>query len=221
MKIRAINNSLTFNQKIDVSNKKIYLLTNSDKFNNETSFFNAIEESIKGGVDLIQFREKNMPDDKMITLGAKLKKLCAKYNVPFIVDDKIKVAKALNADGIHLGQNDESAVFARKILGEDALIGISAPNPNAAKKAVEEGADYLGVGPVFKTPLKDEPVVGMEYLRWVVKNIKLPIFAIGGINMTNIDEVLAAGIKQFCFIRTIINSENPKKAAETYLKKLV
>ena len=200
MKIQAINSGINFNQKADLSNKRIYLLTNSDKFTSETGFFNAIEDSIQGGVDCIQFREKNMPDDKMISLGAKLKRLCEKYNVPFIVDDKIKVAKVLNADGIHLGQNDESAVFARKELGEDAVIGISAPNPKAALKAVAEGADYIGVGPVFKTPLKDEPVVGMNYLRWVVKNIKLPIFAIGGINMSNIDEVLSTGIKQFCFI---------------------
>ena len=204
-----------------LNDKKLYLVTNSDGFETEDDFLNAVASALKGGVDILQLREKNMPANKIIELGKKIKLLCAEYNTTFIINDRVDIAYVLEADGVHLGQDDMDVDSARKILGHNAIIGISTHAPEQAKKAVEDGADYIGVGPVFTTPTKPTTKsVGLEYVEWVSKNIDLPYFAIGGINLENIDEVISHGAKKAAVVRAIINADNPEAAAKEFISKL-
>ena len=204
-----------------LENKKLYLVTNSDKFETETDFLNAVASALKGGVDILQLREKTMSANKIIELGKKIKLLCAEYNTTFIVNDRVDIAYILEADGVHLGQDDMDVASARTILGNNAIIGISTHAPEQAKKAVGDGADYIGVGPVFTTPTKpNTKSVGLEYVNWVSKNIQIPYFAIGGINLENVDEVVKNGAKRIAVVRAIINAEKPEHATEEFLKHL-
>lgn len=207
--------------KLMLEDKKLYLVTNSDKFETEDLFLDAVASALKGGVDILQLREKNMPANKILELGKKVKLLCAEYGVTFIVNDRVDIAYVLEADGVHLGQDDMDVESARKILGNNAIIGISTHAPEQAQKAVNDGADYIGMGPVFTTPTKPgRPSVGLEYAKWVSENIKIPAFAIGGIDLTNVQDVINAGAKKIAVVRAIINSDSPEKAAQEFLKVL-
>ncbi len=207
--------------KFMLEDKKLYLVTNSDKFESEDLFLDAVASALKGGVDILQLREKNMPANKIIELGKKVKLLCAEYGATFIVNDRVDIAYVLDADGVHLGQDDMDIESARKILGNNAIIGISTHAPEQAQKAVNDGADYIGMGPVFTTPTKPgRQSVGLEYVKWVSENIKIPAFAIGGIDLDNVQDVVNAGAKKIAVVRAIINSDNPEKAAQEFLKVL-
>ncbi len=207
--------------KIMLADKKLYLVTNSDKFESEDLFLDAVASALKGGVDIVQLREKNMTANKIIELGKKIKILCAEYGATFIVNDRVDIAYILKADGVHLGQEDVNIKSARQILGNNAIVGISTHAVEQAEKAVEDGADYIGVGPVFATPTKPKrKSVGLEYVKWVSENIKIPAFAIGGIDLTNVQDVVNCGAKKIAVVRAIINSQNPEKAAREFLKVL-
>lgn len=203
----------------NLNNKYLYLVTNSDKFNSDDEFLDAVASALKGGVDILQFREKNKPAKKIIELGKKIKLLCSEYNTIFIVNDRIDIAAVLEADGVHLGQDDLDVKSAREILGDKIIVGVSTHAPDQALKAVEDGADYVGVGPVFATPTKEGRVpVGLEYVKWASENIDLPAFAIGGIDEENVGEVIKAGAKRIAVVRAIINAKSPQKAVENFLK---
>lgn len=209
-----------YNQ-IKLADKKIYLVTNSDKFNSEDEFLDAIASALEGGVDMLQLREKTMTAHKIFELGKKIKQLCLQYNTTFIINDRIDIAALLEADGVHLGQDDLDVKSAREILGQNAIVGISTHAPEQAIKAVEDGADYIGVGPVFATPTKQgRTPVGLDYVKWVSENIKIPAFAIGGIDSDNVDEVINAGLNRVAVVRAIINAPSPKTVAENISKKL-
>lgn len=209
-----------YNQ-IKLEDKKLYLVTNSDKFRSEDEFLDAIASALEGGVDVLQFREKNMPARRIIELGKKIKQLCLQYDVTFIVNDRVDIAAILGADGVHLGQDDLDVKSAREILGDKCIVGVSTHMPEQALKAVEDGADYIGIGPVFATPTKEGRIpVGLDYVKWVSKNVGIPAFAIGGINEENVNEVIDAGAKRVAVVRAIINADSPQKAAEKFLDKL-
>lgn len=204
-----------------LENKHLYLVTNSDKFESEDDFLDAIASALEGGVDILQLREKNMSAKNIVELGAKVKQLCLQYGATFIVNDRIDVAAILEADGVHLGQDDLDVASARQILGDKCIVGISTHAPEQALKAVEDGADYIGVGPVFATPTKEGKIpVRLEYVKWASENIEIPFYAIGGIDEENIDEVLKTGANKVAVVRAIINAKSPQKAAENFLKKL-
>lgn len=209
-----------YNQ-IKLGEKHLYLVTNSDKFESEDAFLDAIASALEGGVDILQLREKTMPANKIFELGKKIKQLCLQYNTTFIINDRVDIAFLLDADGVHLGQDDLDVNSAKEILGENAIIGISTHAPEQALKAVEDGADYIGVGPVFATPTKQgRTPVGLEYVKWVSENIDIPAFAIGGIDEDNVQEVIDAGLKKVGVVRAIINAPSPKDAAEKVLAKI-
>lgn len=204
-------------KKFMLENKRLYLVTNSDSFNREDEFLDAVASALKGGVDIVQLREKNMTANKIISLGKKIKLLCAEYNAIFIVNDRVDIAYVLEADGVHLGQDDMDISSARKILGHNAIIGISTHAPEQARKAVNEGADYIGMGPVFSTPTKPgRDAVGLDYVKWVSENISIPAFAIGGINLENVKEVTAHGAKRIAVVRAIMNNKNPERCAKEF-----
>ncbi len=201
--------------------KKLYLITNSDNFDSEDSFLDAIASALEGGVDILQLREKTMPASKILELGKKIKQLCLRYDVTFIVNDRVDIAAILEADGVHLGQDDLDVKSARTILGENCIIGVSTHAPEQAIKAVADGADYIGIGPVFATPTKQGRIpVGLEYVKWACENIEIPAFSIGGIDLKNCEKVINAGAKRIAVVRAIINADSPKQAAKEFLNKI-
>jgi len=206
-----------YNQ-LKLADKKLYLVTNSDSFDSDDEFLNAIAASLAGGVDILQLREKTMPAKRIVELGRKIKQLCLQFETTFIVNDRVDIALILEADGVHLGQDDLDVQSARDILGKNIIVGVSTHAPEQALKAVEDGADYIGVGPVFATPTKlGKKPVGLEYAKWVAENIDIPAFAIGGIDLENFEEVLDTGIKRIAVVRAIINSASPQESAEKFL----
>lgn len=205
-----------YNQ-LKLADKKLYLVTNSDQFDSDDEFLDAVASALEGGVDILQLREKNMPAKKIIELGRKIKQLCLQFDTTFIVNDRIDIAALIEADGVHLGQDDLSVAEAREILGTNAIVGVSTHAPEQALQAVADGADYIGVGPVFATPTKQGRIpVGLEYVKWTSQNIEIPAFAIGGIDAENFQEVIDAGATRIAVVRAIINAASPKAAAEKF-----
>ncbi len=209
-----------FNKK-RFNDKKLYLVTDRSNFSCHNDFLNAVAAALEGGVSVIQLREKTASTREFIGLGKKVRELCALYDAIFIVNDRVDIAQAINADGVHLGQEDMDIQNARKILGEASIIGISTHSPEQASIAVESGADYIGVGPVYSTPTKPgRPSVGLEYVKWASGNVDIPWFAIGGINRENLQDVISAGAEKVAVVRAIINAEKPDKTASEFLELL-
>lgn len=176
-----------------------------------------VELAIAGGADTIQFRQKTGPTREMILVARQMQALCRKTGVTFIVNDRLDVALAAQADGIHLGQDDFPIPLARKLLGERAVIGGSAGTLEEARKCFLEGVDYIGFGPVFPTTSKEDagPVSGLELLAQVVKEIPLPIIAIGGITQNNILQVMGTGAYGIAVISAVCCQKDPQQAAES------
>lgn len=204
-----------------LENKKLYLVTDRSKFEDDNTFLDAVSSAVKGGVSIVQLREKNASTKKFIELAKVLKEICSQYDALFIINDRIDVAMAVGADGVHLGQDDMDIYTARKILGDAAIIGISTHKPEDAINAINHGADYIGVGPVFTTPTKPgREAVGFEYVKWAAENVDIPFFAIGGINIDNLNQVIEAGASRIAVVRAIINAESPELVAVNMLQKL-
>ena len=170
----------------------------------------VVEAALKGGLDIVQYREKTANDCDRWPIVQTLRSLCQHYGALFLVNDRIDLALAVNADGVHLGQQDLPIAVARQLLGDQAIIGRSTTNPDEMQRAIAEGADYLGVGPVYATPTKpDKSAAGLDYVRHAAAHAPLPWFAIGGINGQNLHEVMAAGAKRVAVVRAIIQADNP------------
>ncbi len=204
-----------------LKDKKLYLVTNSDNFNSDEEFLDRVALAIKSGVSIVQLREKTKPAAKIIEYGRVIRQITSEYGALFIVNDRIDLAQILNADGVHLGQDDIDIKSARKILGEKMIIGISTHKEQDALEAVQNGADYIGVGPVYKTPTKPKrEAAGLEYLRWAAQNVNIPFYAIGAIDSNTIDEVISNGAKRVAVVRAIMNSQNIEKTVKEFLEKL-
>jgi thiamine-phosphate pyrophosphorylase len=173
--------------------------------------------AISGGADTIQFRQKSGSTREMIELAQQMKRLCGESGVSFIVNDRMDVAIAAEADGVHLGQDDFPIPLAREMLGKDRIIGGSAATIEEARICLSEGADYVGFGPVFPTTSKDDagPVSGIEILKQVVKEIPLPIIAIGGVVAGNTPDVIQAGAQGIAVISAVCCQEDPEQATRS------
>ncbi|SMB87993.1 thiamine-phosphate diphosphorylase [Desulfonispora thiosulfatigenes DSM 11270] len=178
----------------------------------------AVEQSILGGATIVQLREKDISSLDFYNIAKSLKKVTDKYNVPLLINDRLDIALAVDAAGAHIGQEDLPCAVARKMLGPDKILGITANTVEAALKAQEEGADYLGVGAVYPTGSKeiDKPI-GVEQLGVVKKAVNIPVVAIGGINENNISELKPTGIEGVSVISAILGKEDIKKASEELL----
>lgn len=199
----------------------LYLITDRNIINNR-SLKECVEEAIKGGVTIVQIREKDASTREFYNIAKEIKDVTDKYNIPLIINDRIDIALAVDAAGVHLGQSDMSIEVARKILGEDKIIGISAGNIEEALEAEKSGADYLGIGAIFYTGTKkdiDEPI-GLEGLKEIVSKIKIPSVAIGGINKENAAEVMKTGVNGISIISAILGYDDTKIASEELLSKL-
>ena len=181
-----------------------------------------VKSAVKGGVKIVQYREKEASTKKMIEEAAKIMEICRKNNVIFIINDRVDVALAVDADGVHLGQNDMPYLDARKILGREKIIGLSAESFEKALLNEKIGADYTGIGPIFSTSTKKDlpSPIGIEPIKQLKNKINIPFVAIGGINEMNIDEVLNAGAGNVAIISGIIGSEDVESAVKNYLKKI-
>jgi thiamine-phosphate pyrophosphorylase len=180
------------------------------------SLVEVVAAAIEGGVSCVQLREKNCSTRTFIEEAVVLQKLLRPKSIPLIINDRIDVAMAVGADGVHLGQDDMPLADARRILGERVIIGISVESVGDARSAAAEGADYLGVSPVFATPTKTDTAkpLGLEGLRAIRKIVDLPLVAIGGINVQNCASVIAAGANGLAVVSAIVSAPSPQKAAE-------
>ena len=197
---------------------KIYLVTD-EKACLEKDFYACIEEAIKGGVKIVQLREKNISTKDFYEKALKVKEICKNYGVLFIINDRLDIAQAVGADGVHLGQSDMPIEEARKILKDKFLIGATARNIEEAKRAELLGADYIGSGAIFGTSTKDNAKkLEMEELKKIVASVKIPVFAIGGININNVGILKNIGLQGICSVSGILSEKDCKKAVENILK---
>ena len=168
-----------------------------------------VEAAIRGGATCIQLREKELLEDEFLAEAMEMKKLCARYSVPFIVNDNVEIALKCGADGIHVGQKDMEAGNVRALVGDDMLIGVSAQTVEQALAAGAAGADYLGVGAVFGTTTKlDENYVSHETVRKICAAVSIPVVAIGGINRTNLMELSGSGVDGVALVSAVFAAEN-------------
>ena len=194
----------------------LYVITDQKE-----NLLGTIEDILIAGVKIIQHRFKTGTDKDHFQEAIKIKNLCKKYNSLFIINDRIDIALASNADGIHLGQNDLDLKTARKLLGYSKIIGISANNEIDISKALKDGCDYIGIGPVFETTTKkDKKPIGIQKIKKLTKDLNIPWFAIGGVSKNNISYLKSNGFKKVALVSQLMNSENPKEDAIIILKDL-
>ena len=195
----------------------LYFITDSTSFCKE-EFLYRVEEALNGGVTLLQLREKNKNTKEYILLAEKIHTLTQKYKIPLIIDDRVDVALAVGAEGVHLGQNDMPVAIARKILGEKIIIGATTKTVPQALEAYKQGADYLGVGAIYPTTTKVKTVLtSAETLKDICKSVPIPVNAIGGLNKNNVHVLKDAGISGFCVVSAIMKANNPRLEAQTLL----
>ena len=203
---------------MDLKECKIYLVTD-EKSCKGKDFYSCIEEAIESGVKIVQLREKNLSSKDFYEKALKVKEICKSYEVLFIINDRLDIAQAVEADGVHLGQSDMPIEKAREILKDKFLIGATARNIEEAKKAELLGADYIGSGAIFGTSTKDNAKkLEMEDLKKIVNSVKIPVFAIGGININNVWILKNIGLQGVCSVSGILSEKDCKKAVELILK---
>ena len=192
----------------------LYFITDSTGFS-EAEFLYRVEQALKGGVTLLQLREKDKTTREYISLAEKVHALTRRYNVPLIIDDRIDVAMAVDAEGVHLGQSDMPVDIARRILGPDKIIGATAKTVPQALEAYENGADNLGVGAIYPTTTKVKTVLtSVDTLKEIVKAVPVPVNAIGGLNKDNMHVLADTGIAGICVVSAIMKADSPQQAAE-------
>lgn len=187
----------------------------------EEAFLQRVEDACQGGVTLVQLREKGMDGGPLLALAGKVKKITDRYQVPLLIDDRVDVAFACRAAGVHLGQSDLPPEEARKILGGDAIIGVTVKTLEQGKAAVAAGADYFGVGAVFPTSTKKEAVhTPLEKIEEICRTFPVPCVAIGGISLENVNVLSRVPIHGIAVVSAIMGAERPKEAARALREKV-
>ncbi|EAH8148282.1 thiamine phosphate synthase [Campylobacter jejuni] len=189
----------------------LYLVASRGKKSDEL-FLNTLEEAIKGGVSIIQLREKELNSREIYKLGLKVQKLCKEYETPFLINDRIDIALALDTDGVHLGQEDLEVHLARKILGKEKIIGLSLKNLEQLKNI--EGVDYLGCGAIKATPTKESSVISLETLSQICEKSPVGVVAIGGIDKELIKKLKGIKISGIAVVRAIMDAQDAYLAAK-------
>lgn len=174
-----------------------------------------IGEAIDGGAGMIQLREKRLGDGALLDAARRCAKLCRSRGIPFIVNDRVDIALASEADGVHVGQDDLSVETVRQLLGERAIVGLSTHSPEQIDRAAHTSADYIGVGPIHQTPTKEgRPAVGVQLVTYAARHAAQPFFAIGGLEPGNVSDVVAAGGTAISVLRWVSASPDPRLAAQ-------
>ena len=199
----------------------LYLVTDSS-YHTEETFLRTVEEALKGGVTLVQLREKERSARDYLRLARRVKELTDRYQVPLLIDDRVDVAAAADAAGVHVGQSDIPAAEARKILGPDKIVGATAKTVEQAVEAYQQGADYLGVGAIYPTTTKVKTVLTkVSTLEEICRAVPIPVNAIGGLNAGNMDILAGTHIAGICVVSAIMKAEAPGKAAAELKEKIM
>ncbi len=200
--------------RLDKKDLLLYAVTDRHWLGDRT-LYEAVKESLDGGATFIQLREKNLDQEHFLEEAKELKKLCAEYQVPFVINDNVDIALQMDADGVHVGQSDMEAGDVRAKLGPDKIIGVSAQTVEQAILAEKRGADYLGVGAVFPTGSKDDAEdVSHETLKAICEAVSIPVIAIGGITVENTSVLKGTGICGIAVISAIYGQENILEATK-------
>lgn len=198
---------------------RLYAVTDRAWLKEGQTLAMAVEDAIKGGATFVQLREKNMSFGKLRELALDIKAVCKKYNIPFVIDDDVAMAKEVDADGVHVGQSDMEVKTARAMLGKDKIIGVSAATVDDALAAERRGADYIGVGAVFPTGTKEDALpVAREEVKKITGAVTIPVVAIGGINVGNVGELKNLDLDGIAVVSAIFAKENIFEAAQELRK---
>ena len=191
----------------------MYFITDSTNYSEE-EFLYRVEQALMGGITLLQLREKDKSTREYMDLAEKVHTLTKKYNVPLIIDDRVDVALAIDAEGVHVGQSDMPVSTARKLMGDDKIVGATTKTVEQAVEAYAQGADYLGVGAIYPTTTKVKTVLtSTETLGNICSAVPIPVNAIGGLNKYNIDVLKGIPIAGICVVSAIMKADDPKQAA--------
>ncbi len=216
VEIKILKSSIYLERLSILNSCNLCLITSPHKKLNQI-VKNALEE----GVTMIQYRNKELPDLHKLKEARELCQICKEFNALFIINDRLDIAMAVNADGVHLGQDDMPTSLAREIVGEDVLIGRSTHSFDQIKVASDEDCDYLGIGPIYATETKpNSQSLGVDYLKEVANLTTLPWFAIGGINASNLHEIKSTTTKRIAVIGAIMNSKDSRKSTNQLIKEL-
>ena len=192
----------------------LYAVTDRAWLNGET-LESQVEKALRGGATFVQLREKELDEEMFLEEAKKIKKLCAEYHVPFVINDNVDIALKIDADGVHVGQSDMEAGKVREKLGPDKIIGVSAQTVEQALRAQEHGADYLGVGAVFPTGSKADAVeVDHNVLKAICEAVDIPVIAIGGITKDNVKDLAGSGICGIAVISAIFGQKDIEAATK-------
>ena len=204
---------------LKLEKKKLYLITSSEKFVSRDEFLDAIASALQGGVDIIQLREKSIPDNVIVEIGHKIRTLCDEFGATFIVNDRTDIAKIVQADGVHLGAEDINIADAREVLGDNAIIGKTTHTPDEVEKAIKDGADYITLGPISLNN-KNPNSIDFSVIEWAQDNAKIPTFVTGDINLNNVVELTQSGIYKIAVSDQIMYAKIPEQTARNLLKYL-
>lgn len=199
----------------------LYAVTD-DAWTGEFTLLEQIEQALKGGVTLLQLREKEMDEEAFVEEAVKVKALCQRYNVPLIINDNLEVAIKSKADGVHVGMEDMDVANIRERVGKDFIIGATAKTVEQAKAAEEKGADYLGVGAVFPSPTKKNALrITRDDLKNITASVKIPCVAIGGISMENMGELEKSGIAGVALVSAVFAAKDIEKTCGELKTKVI
>lgn len=206
--------------KLDKKQLLLYAVTDNSWLCGAT-LYEQVEQALIGGVTMVQLREKGIPEPELFKEAKRMKELCARYHVPLIINDNVQVAKSSGADGVHIGQGDMEVAKARRLLGDDKVIGVSARTVEQAVRAWQQGADYLGAGAAFATGTKqDAQVISYERLKSVCEAVPIPVVAIGGITIDNVARLSGCGMSGIAVVSGIFAQPDIQKAAAQLKEKV-
>lgn len=199
---------------------RLYLVTNRYQDSVE-SFLEKIETACRSGVTIVQLREKNLTTNQYYQLAKQVKEITDAYQVPLIIDDRLDVCLAVDAAGLHIGDDELPVSVARQVLGSDKILGVTAKTVKRALEAEEGGADYLGTGAIFPTTTKENaPITLISTLKTICQTVAIPVVAIGGLTSENIDQLMGTGIAGVAVVRDLMQAEDIEAKTQAFLKKL-
>lgn len=199
---------------------KLYLVTNRYQDSLE-NFLEKVETACRSGVTIIQLREKNLTTNQYYQLAKQVKKITDAYQVPLIIDDRLDVCLAVDAEGLHIGDDELPVSVARKVLGPEKILGVTAKTVKRALEAEEGGADYLGTGAIFPTTTKENaPITLISTLKTICQTVAIPVVAIGGLTSENIDQLSGTGIAGVAVVRDLMQAEDIEAKTQAFLTKL-
>ena len=199
---------------------RLYLVTNRYQDSLE-SFLEKIETACRSGVTIVQLREKNLTTNQYYQLAKQVKEITDAYQVPLIIDDRLDVCLAVDAAGLHIGDDELPVSVARKVLGPEKILGVTAKTVKRALEAEEEGADYLGTGAIFPTTTKENaPITLISTLKTICQRVAIPVVAIGGLTSENIDQLIGTGIAGVAVVRDLMQAEDIETKTQAFLTKL-